>query len=50
MRSVTELGKEPFLAVNFPGGNSGNPFSQFYADQVDMWLKGKFKKIMSLDL
>ena len=45
MRSVTELGREPGLAVNFPGGNSGNPFSQFYADQVDLWLRGNFRKI-----
>ena len=45
MRSVTELGREPFLAVNLPGGNSGNPFSQFYADQVDLWLRGNFRKI-----
>ncbi len=45
MRSVTELGPSAFLSVNLPGGNSGNPFSEFYSDQMLNWLTGKYKKI-----
>ncbi len=45
MRSVTALVPGAPLWVNLPGGNSGNPFSQFYSDQVANWLQGKYKKI-----
>ena len=48
MRSVTQLKPGAPLWVNLPGGNSGNPFSQFYSDQVGAWLKGNYRKMQFL--
>jgi penicillin amidase len=29
----------------YPGGQSGNPGSQFYDDYIDNWVKGKYNKL-----
>ncbi|MEX2701476.1 MAG: penicillin acylase family protein [Candidatus Baldrarchaeota archaeon] len=29
----------------FPGGQSGNPFSSHYYDQLEMWVKGEYKNM-----
>ena len=28
-----------------PTGNSGNPFSEFYRDQAEMFVNGEFRKM-----
>ena len=29
-----------------PTGQSGNPFSKYYQDQAEMYIKGEFRKMM----
>ncbi|MET3114787.1 penicillin amidase [Pedobacter sp. CG_S7] len=40
-RMVVELGKTPKGHGVFPGGQSGNPGSQFYDNMIDTWAKGE---------
>lgn len=40
-RMIAALGPQPQAWVIYPGGQSGNPGSQFYDNFVDDWLAGK---------
>jgi len=40
MRMVVALSTPPELRFVLPGGQSGNPFSPHYADQLPLWQKG----------
>ena len=39
-RMVVEVGAWDLARFCLPGGQSGNPFSPHYADQVELWLEG----------
>jgi len=39
-RMVVELGPRLTARTTFPGGQSGNPFSRWYADRVPLWAVG----------
>jgi penicillin G amidase len=41
-RMIVEMGETPRAFVVYPGGQSGNPGSQHYADFVDKWTKGEY--------
>ncbi len=40
LRFAVEVGAWQHARYALPGGQSGNPFSPHYADQVDLWLRG----------
>lgn len=45
-RMVVELGKEGMEAYGmYPGGQSGNPGSKYYNQNIDNWAKGIYYKI-----
>jgi len=39
-RMVVEVGAWDLARFCLPGGQSGNPFSPHYADQIELWLEG----------
>lgn len=42
-RMIVELGKDKIEAHGvYPGGQSGNPGSRYYASLLDYWVKGKY--------
>jgi len=40
LRMVIDVGRWELSRFVLPGGQSGNPFSPHYADQMPLWLKG----------
>ena len=44
-RMVVELGPELTAWGLVPGGQSGNPGSKHYDDQLDTWAEGKYFKL-----
>lgn len=40
-RMVVELGDEVRARVTYPGGQSGNPASRWYADRIPTWVEGR---------
>ncbi len=44
-RMVVELGDEIKAWGLFPGGQSGNPGSPFYATDLDKWVKGEYNEL-----
>ncbi|MBI5158252.1 MAG: penicillin acylase family protein [Acidimicrobiia bacterium] len=40
LRFAVEVGAWQHARFALPGGQSGNPYSPHYADQVDLWLRG----------
>jgi penicillin amidase len=47
-RMVIELGKNPKGHGVYPGGQSGNPGSQFYDNMIDTWAEGKLYELIYL--
>ncbi|MFT4031293.1 MAG: penicillin acylase family protein [Siphonobacter sp.] len=48
-RMVVALGKEGPRALGvYPGGQSGNPASQYYDNMIDTWAKGQLKELVYL--
>lgn len=47
-RMVVEMGPEPVAWGVFPGGQSGNPGSPFYARSIDDWAAGRYHKLLLL--
>lgn len=48
-RMIVELG-DPIRAIGvYPGGQSGNPGSEFYDNAIDMWVKGEYFDLHFLD-
>lgn len=47
-RMVVEMGKEINAYGIYPGGQSGNPGSKYYADFLDQWTKGTYNKLLFL--
>lgn len=45
MRFVVDFASPSFYYAHFPGGNSGNPFSPFYDNQIHFWLRGEYFRI-----
>jgi len=41
-RMIVEMGNEVRARVVYPGGQSGNPGSKYYAGFLDSWAKGKY--------
>jgi len=49
MRMIVDWSdSESYLSI-FPGGNSGNVFSEFYDNQIAKWIDGKLLKIRMLN-
>jgi len=44
-RMVVALGEEPEAYGVFPGGQSGNPNSPFYKDNIDKWAQGQYHEL-----
>ncbi len=47
-RMVVALGPEPKAYGVYPGGQSGNPGSPFYANMIDTWVKGDLNELLFL--
>ncbi len=47
-RMVVEMGSEPVGYGVFPGGQSGNPGSPFYARSMNDWAAGRYHKLLFL--
>jgi penicillin amidase len=47
-RMVVDWGAGTFQGV-YPGGQSENPASQWYADRVDKWWNGKYSAMLTAD-
>lgn len=45
-RMVVELGPRLSARTTFPGGQSGNPFSRWYADRVALWSVGDLNEAL----
>lgn len=44
-RMVVQMGKEIEAYGVYPGGQSGNPYSKYYATFLDHWVEGKYYKL-----
>jgi penicillin amidase len=45
-RMIVEIGKDKINAYGiYPGGQSGNPGSRYYAQMIDDWSSGKYYKL-----
>ncbi|PQJ12841.1 penicillin acylase family protein [Flavipsychrobacter stenotrophus] len=47
-RMVVQMGKEIEAYGVYPGGQSGNPGSKYYADFLPFWTEGKYNKLLFL--
>ncbi len=47
-RMVVQMGKDIEAYGVYPGGQSGNPGSRYYADYVQHWAEGKYYKLVFL--
>ncbi len=47
-RMVVQMGKEIEAYGVYPGGQSGNPGSKYYADFLPKWVEGKYNKLIFL--
>ena len=47
-RMVVQMSKEIEAYGIYPGGQSGNPGSKYYADYLDNWVKGQYNKLLFL--
>ena len=47
-RMVVQMGKEIEAYAVYPGGQSGNPGSKYYADFLNDWVEGKYYKLLFL--
>ncbi|HEY4705478.1 MAG TPA: penicillin acylase family protein [Thermoplasmata archaeon] len=45
-RMVVNLGAPQASVTVYPGGQSGNPLSPHYDDQLALWLRGEYKAIL----
>lgn len=43
---VVQMGKEIEAYGVYPGGQSGNPGSKYYADYLQNWVDGKYNKLL----
>jgi penicillin amidase len=46
-RMVVELGPELLVWATYPGGQSGNPASPFYANRVTQWARGELDSVLT---
>ncbi len=44
---VVEMASEVRAWATYPGGQSGNPASPWYADRVDQWVRGELDAVLS---
>jgi len=44
-RMVVQMGKEIEAYGVYPGGQSGNPGSKYYANFLQQWVDGKYNKL-----
>jgi len=47
-RMIVQMGKEIEAYGVYPGGQSGNPGSKYYADFLDSWVEGKYYRLQFL--
>ncbi len=45
-RMVVELGPEVRAWATYPGGQSGNPTSPWYANRIDQWVEGELDDVL----
>jgi penicillin amidase len=43
---VVELGPEVRAWATYPGGQSGNPASEFYLDRIPKWVGGELDTLL----
>ncbi len=49
-RMIVELAKNNIMAYGiFPGGQSGNPGSKYYDNNIDMWTRGEYRELLFND-
>ena len=48
-RMVVQLGEKPNAFGVVPGGQSGNPGSRYYDNQLEVWKAGKLNKLLFLE-
>lgn len=48
MRQIVDLAQPNVAHTIVPGGQSGQPFSDHYDDQIAMWRQGKYKSVSLL--
>ena len=48
-RMVVELGEKPNAWGVYPGGQSGNPGSVYYANGIQPWAEGKYFRLHFLE-
>lgn len=46
VRMIVDLASPDARLQVLPGGQSGQPFSEHYKDQVPLWLKGQYKRVL----
>ncbi len=46
-RMIVEMASDVRAWVTYPGGQSGNPASPWYADRVDQWVRGELDAVLS---
>ena len=46
-RMVVEMASDPRAWATYPGGQSGNPASPWYADRIDQWVRGELDAVLS---
>jgi penicillin amidase len=45
-RMAVELGSDVRAWVTYPGGQSGNPASRWYADRIEQWVAGELEPVL----
>jgi penicillin amidase len=45
MRMIVDLASPQYSLSVIPGGQSGQPFSPHYKDQVELWRSGKYRRV-----
>jgi penicillin amidase len=46
MRMIVDLASPQYSLSVIPGGQSGQPFSPHYKDQVELWRSGKYRRVL----
>jgi len=46
MRMIVDLATPLYSLSVLPGGQSGQPFSPHYKDQVELWQRGKYRRLV----
>jgi penicillin amidase len=45
---VVQMGEEPLAYGSYPGGESGNPGSRYFASGIPSWAAGRYHRLLLL--